>query len=1087
VSCEQITFSTNECKTLRLLLLRSQSGGTAVHIAFVLFLFPLSYPSPHPPWTTLSNLTAPSRSPLTGIDSPSPGAHLQTPCLLGSNCDISLVASSSSFHFHFIPFSFCLGPAHDPVERLSTSSASSATPLFLPVRHSPSPAAVSPSSTAVSSSSTAVSSAAVSFAAISSLPTAVSSSAVMPPFPHHLPPFLLCPQPLHSPLPSPSTPALAPSTIASVAPALVIPPPVIPAPVVPALVVSPPIAPAPVAPTPVAPAPVAPPLVAPLAPAPVPSVLPPMATTGLAGLPSPHSKYAPRFTDAPSESINAFLNEFDTIADDLGLSDANKVISIIRFTSDDLQSFWTLSNNYIARNWPAFRKELHYLHRNAKTEILRTRPGLQVFIEQSAQNRLADEDDLITYHCRFLEFSRRLRTANQLTEEEQDAYFFHGFHPRDCDILKNRLFAMDPTRPQNQAPDFDNTLKAAYSYIANDHFHRPSIHTTSDNNDTHFSMDTQQPRSRQKQDRVDDSKPPPEEYSLGDLIRKMHKLTTHDEEYVVLYAQCKQRYPNIAQELRKPEMFQTSAFTLQSAYAPWPQPQPPASTPPAVLAPGPTQHSWQQPQYYPTLSPNAFPPPAKPPMPATFQQEAPLHMSESLRFEAIHSEVYMAQITDTAYTEAPEDLIDDDNIDATPLTPPAPTTMPSKPAQTAAATSTSSTAPVTANATSAQPIVVIPPTSVVSFSIAPLTAAALPLAASPFNDALPLAISSCPPPSAPASLPTVPASPIPTTSSSAASSTAVTPSAAATPSFVAISSTAALSTTAPSSIVAPVSPAASSTITASCIVTALPTAAASSTTAPPSTNTAPSIAAPPLQPQYRPPHTPTYSNSAQQFQTSDSSDPAAMNPIIATTAPLVSLGIPALQSSAERPAARLDPQSPAAPYPSYFRSPLTSPHIPLTHTPLPLSRNAPSAKSSPKPTQAKTMTVPTKIPEPEQRRQKNQVVQAYKPKIRCQVKVFDRGRSKFRPPGWSKDPCGATHRNHVPPPLIPLRCRLWTTAKPAIALDRQPKTKHSNASSRPARSPARSLRKIYFCHLEDHPSRRILRPLQRHADPTSDI
>jgi hypothetical protein len=71
VSCEQITFSTNECETLRLLLLRLRSGGTAVHIAFVLFLFPLSYPSPHPPWTTLSNLAAPSRSPLTGIDSPS--------------------------------------------------------------------------------------------------------------------------------------------------------------------------------------------------------------------------------------------------------------------------------------------------------------------------------------------------------------------------------------------------------------------------------------------------------------------------------------------------------------------------------------------------------------------------------------------------------------------------------------------------------------------------------------------------------------------------------------------------------------------------------------------------------------------------------------------------------------------------------------------------------------------------------------------------------------------------------------------------------------------------------------------------------
>jgi hypothetical protein len=47
-------------------------------------------------------------------------------------------------------------------------------------------------------------------------------------------------------------------------------------------------------------------------------------------------------------------------------------------------------------------------------------------------------------------------------------------------------------------------------------------------------------------------------------------------------------------------------------------------------------------------------------MPTTFQQEALPHAS--LSFEAIHSEVHMAQITDTAETEMPEDLIDDDNI-----------------------------------------------------------------------------------------------------------------------------------------------------------------------------------------------------------------------------------------------------------------------------------------------------------------------------------------------------------------------------------------------------------------------------------------
>ena len=40
-----------------------------------------------------------------------------------------------------------------------------------------------------------------------------------------------------------------------------------------------------------------------------------------------------------------------------------------------------------------------------------------------------------------------------------------------------------------------------------------------------------------------------------------------------------------------------------------------------------------------------------------------------------------------------------------------------------------------------------------------------------------------------------------------------------------------------------------------------------------------------LHPQYPPLHTQNYSNSTQQFQSSDTSRPAAMNPVVPTTAP----------------------------------------------------------------------------------------------------------------------------------------------------------------------------------------------------------
>jgi hypothetical protein len=50
-----------------------------------------------------------------------------------------------------------------------------------------------------------------------------------------------------------------------------------------------------------------------------------------------------------------------------------------------------------------------------------------------------------------------------------------------------------------------------------------------------------------------------EDRKLEEITKKMHGLSVHDPAYAVLYAQCKLRFPEVAQELVKPAMFQSAA------------------------------------------------------------------------------------------------------------------------------------------------------------------------------------------------------------------------------------------------------------------------------------------------------------------------------------------------------------------------------------------------------------------------------------------------------------------------------------------------------------------------------------------------
>src|SRR5258707_8202754 len=133
--------------------------------------------------------------------------------------------------------------------------------------------------------------------------------------------------------------------------------------------------------------------------------------------------------------------------------------------------FWTTLNGYILNDWTTFCSELRKLYPDKAASSCYTRTGLQEFVKISAQTCIRDEDELLLYYRHFLQISNPLCLSHQLSDEVRNAEFFNGFHPKDWDILYDRLFAIDPRRPLNQTPSVDDTWEAACGYFTNNQFH----------------------------------------------------------------------------------------------------------------------------------------------------------------------------------------------------------------------------------------------------------------------------------------------------------------------------------------------------------------------------------------------------------------------------------------------------------------------------------------------------------------------------------------------------------------------------------------------------------------------------------------
>lgn len=132
-------------------------------------------------------------------------------------------------------------------------------------------------------------------------------------------------------------------------------------------------------------------------------------------MPSARSKLAPCFSGEIEHPIEDFLEEYEGIADKHGLSEREKVETIIRYVIRSERHVWKSLSGYADRDWDEFRAQLCKEYVNPSAEGQFSRQKLIDFANKYARKRMQDEADVINYHRQYNTLSKVLLDSGRIT------------------------------------------------------------------------------------------------------------------------------------------------------------------------------------------------------------------------------------------------------------------------------------------------------------------------------------------------------------------------------------------------------------------------------------------------------------------------------------------------------------------------------------------------------------------------------------------------------------------------------------------------------------------------------------------------
>jgi len=188
--------------------------------------------------------------------------------------------------------------------------------------------------------------------------------------------------------------------------------------------------------------------------------------SGLATMPSARSKHAPSFTGDINEPIEDFLQEYEELADSCGLTDRQKVETIIRYIDPSQRDLWKSLEGYGLCDWHELGHDLHQEYIDPTPQGQYSKQKLVNLTNRTSGLRMEDEGDVIKYYRSFNLLSKPLLDAERITTGEHNAIFLLEFHPDDHKALREQLIAKKPDTPKGRTfaiKDVLNTARAVFS------------------------------------------------------------------------------------------------------------------------------------------------------------------------------------------------------------------------------------------------------------------------------------------------------------------------------------------------------------------------------------------------------------------------------------------------------------------------------------------------------------------------------------------------------------------------------------------------------------------------------------------------
>jgi len=152
----------------------------------------------------------------------------------------------------------------------------------------------------------------------------------------------------------------------------------------------------------------------------------------------------PYFSGQVDDPIEDFLREYEELADSYGLTSQQKIETVIWYIPVTLRDLWKSLDGYAAHDWIDFRLALEDIYNGTSAHSRHSKQKLYNFTRYSSKTRMNEKEDVLQFYRQFLIFSKPLKDAWRLTNEECNKMFWLGFHPQDRAEMFARLIAKHP-------------------------------------------------------------------------------------------------------------------------------------------------------------------------------------------------------------------------------------------------------------------------------------------------------------------------------------------------------------------------------------------------------------------------------------------------------------------------------------------------------------------------------------------------------------------------------------------------------------------------------------------------------------------